>query len=62
MIVDGQIHGGLTEGFAVSSMQWITCDDGCIDFRYRTGGANMSPPSSQLALGEPLRDIPTRRK
>ena len=23
MIVDGQIHGGLTEGFAMSSMQWI---------------------------------------
>ena len=27
MIVDGQIHGGLTEGFAMSSMQWITFDD-----------------------------------
>ena len=27
MIVDGQIHGGLTEGFAKSSMQWITFDD-----------------------------------
>ncbi len=27
MIVAGQIHGGLTEGFAMSSMQWITFDD-----------------------------------
>ena len=27
MIVDGQIHGGLTEGFAKSSMQWITFDE-----------------------------------
>jgi aerobic carbon-monoxide dehydrogenase large subunit len=26
MIVEGQIHGGLTEGFAMSSMQWITFD------------------------------------
>jgi carbon-monoxide dehydrogenase large subunit len=27
MIVEGQIHGGLAEGFATSSMQWITFDD-----------------------------------
>jgi carbon-monoxide dehydrogenase large subunit len=27
MIVEGQIHGGLTEGFAMSAMQWITFDD-----------------------------------
>lgn len=27
MIVEGQICGGLTEGFAMSSMQWITFDD-----------------------------------
>jgi carbon-monoxide dehydrogenase large subunit len=27
MIVDGQIHGGLTEGYAMSSMQHITFDD-----------------------------------
>ena len=27
MIVDGQIHGGLTEGFAMANMQWITFDD-----------------------------------
>jgi carbon-monoxide dehydrogenase large subunit len=27
MIVAGQIHGGLTEGFAMSSMQYITFDD-----------------------------------
>jgi aerobic carbon-monoxide dehydrogenase large subunit len=27
MIVDGQIQGGLTEGFAMSSMQWITFDE-----------------------------------
>jgi carbon-monoxide dehydrogenase large subunit len=27
MIVDGQIHGGLTEGYAMSSMQQITFDD-----------------------------------
>lgn len=27
MIVEGQIQGGLTEGFAKSSMQWITFDD-----------------------------------
>ncbi|MFQ5555756.1 MAG: molybdopterin cofactor-binding domain-containing protein, partial [Acidimicrobiia bacterium] len=27
MIVDGQIHGGLAEGFAMSNMQWITFDE-----------------------------------
>ena len=27
MVVEGQIHGGLTEGFAMSSMQWITFDE-----------------------------------
>jgi carbon-monoxide dehydrogenase large subunit len=27
MIVEGQIQGGLTEGFAMSSMQWITFDE-----------------------------------
>jgi carbon-monoxide dehydrogenase large subunit len=27
MIVDGQITGGLTEGFAMANMQWITFDD-----------------------------------
>ncbi len=27
MIVEGQIHGGLTEGFAKANMQWITFDD-----------------------------------
>jgi carbon-monoxide dehydrogenase large subunit len=27
MIVEGQIHGGLTEGFAKSSSQWITFDE-----------------------------------
>jgi carbon-monoxide dehydrogenase large subunit len=27
MIVEGQIHGGLTEGFAISSMQHITFDE-----------------------------------
>jgi carbon-monoxide dehydrogenase large subunit len=27
MIVEGQIHGGLTEGFAMSSMQFITFDE-----------------------------------
>ena len=27
MIVEGQIHGGLAEGFAMSAMQWITFDE-----------------------------------
>jgi carbon-monoxide dehydrogenase large subunit len=27
MIVDGQIHGGLAEGYAMSSMQFITFDE-----------------------------------
>ena len=27
MIVDGQIHGGLTEGYAIAAMQLITFDD-----------------------------------
>ncbi|MDH3683484.1 MAG: molybdopterin-dependent oxidoreductase, partial [Acidimicrobiia bacterium] len=36
MIVEGQICGGLTEGFAMSSMQWITFDDdgNCIGSNY----------------------------
>ena len=36
MIVDGQIAGGLTEGFAMASMQWITFDEGgnCIGSNY----------------------------
>ncbi|MFQ5968135.1 MAG: aerobic carbon-monoxide dehydrogenase large subunit [Acidimicrobiia bacterium] len=36
MIVEGQIHGGLAEGFAKANMQWITFDedgnDLCSDF------------------------------
>jgi carbon-monoxide dehydrogenase large subunit len=27
MIVEGQLHGGLTEGFAIAAMQQITFDD-----------------------------------
>jgi carbon-monoxide dehydrogenase large subunit len=27
MIVEGQVHGGLTEGFAMANMQWITFDE-----------------------------------
>lgn len=27
MIVDGQIHGGLTEGYAIAAMQLITYDE-----------------------------------
>ena len=36
MIVDGQIHGGLAEGFAMSNMQWITFDESgnCIGSNY----------------------------
>ncbi len=36
MIVDGQIHGGLAEGFAMSNMQWITFDENgnCIGSNY----------------------------
>ncbi|MEE8603021.1 aerobic carbon-monoxide dehydrogenase large subunit [Euzebya tangerina] len=36
MIVEGQIHGGLTEGYAMSSMQWITFDEdgNCIGSNY----------------------------
>jgi carbon-monoxide dehydrogenase large subunit len=36
MIVEGQIQGGLAEGFAMSSMQWITFDEvgNCIGSNY----------------------------
>jgi len=36
MIVEGQIHGGLTEGYAMSAMQFITFDEdgNCIGSNY----------------------------
>ena len=46
MIVEGQIHGGLTEGLAMSSMQWITAPSTPPSWPGRGIRRGRSPPRS----------------
>jgi aerobic carbon-monoxide dehydrogenase large subunit len=60
MIVDGQIHGGLTEGFAMSNMQWITFDDdgNCIGAHFDNYLIPTAWETPRFELGETITPSP----
>jgi carbon-monoxide dehydrogenase large subunit len=60
MIVDGQIHGGLTEGFAMSNMQWITFDDdgNCIGSNFMDYLVPTAWETPRFELGETVTPSP----
>ena len=60
MIVDGQIHGGLTEGFAMSNMQWITFDEdgNCIGAHFDNYLVPTAWETPRFELGETVTPSP----
>ena len=60
MIVDGQIHGGLAEGFAMSSMQYITFDDAgnCIGSNFSDYLVPTAWETPRFELGETVTPSP----
>ena len=60
MIVEGQIHGGLTEGFAMSSMQWITYDEdgNCIGSNFMDYLIPTAWETPRFELGETVTPSP----
>ncbi len=60
MIVDGQIHGGLAEGYAMSSMQWITFDDvgNCIGSNFMDYLIPTAWETPRFELGETVTPSP----
>ena len=60
MIVDGQIHGGLAEGFAMSNMQWITFDEAgnCIGSNYMDYLIPTAWETPRFELGETVTPSP----
>jgi aerobic carbon-monoxide dehydrogenase large subunit len=60
MIVEGQIHGGLTEGFAMSSMQYITFDDAgnCIGSNFMDYLVPTAWETPRYELGETITPSP----
>ncbi len=60
MIVDGQIHGGLTEGFAKANMQWITFDDdgNCIGSNFMDYLIPTAWETPRFELGETVTPSP----
>jgi carbon-monoxide dehydrogenase large subunit len=60
MIVDGQIHGGLAEGFAMANMQWITFDEGgnCIGSNFLDYLIPTSFETPKFRLGETVTPSP----
>jgi aerobic carbon-monoxide dehydrogenase large subunit len=60
MIVEGQIHGGLTEGFAMSNMQWITFDDdgNCIGAHFDNYLIPTAWETPRFELGETVTPSP----
>jgi carbon-monoxide dehydrogenase large subunit len=60
MIVDGQIHGGLAEGFAMSNMQWITFDEAgnCIGSNYTHYLIPTAWETPRFELGETVTPSP----
>ena len=60
MIVDGQIHGGLTEGFAKANMQWITFDDdgNCIGSNFMDYLVPTAWETPRFELGETVTPSP----
>jgi carbon-monoxide dehydrogenase large subunit len=60
MVVDGQIHGGLTEGFAMSSMQYITFDESgnCIGSNFMDYLIPTAWETPRFELGETVTPSP----
>jgi carbon-monoxide dehydrogenase large subunit len=60
MIVDGQIHGGLTEGFAMANMQFITFDDAgnCIGSNFMDYLIPTAWETPRFELGETITPSP----
>ena len=60
MIVDGQIHGGLAEGFAMSNMQWITFDEAgnCIGSNFMDYLIPTAWETPRFELGETITPSP----
>ena len=60
MIVDGQIHGGLTEGYAMSSMQYITFDEAgnCIGSNFMDYLIPTAWETPRFELGETVTPSP----
>ena len=60
MIVEGQIHGGLTEGFAKANMQWITFDEGgnCIGSNFLDYLVPTAYETPNFRLGETVTPSP----
>jgi len=60
MIVEGQIHGGLAEGYAMSSMQYITFDDdgNCIGSNYMDYLIPTAWETPRFELGETVTPSP----
>jgi carbon-monoxide dehydrogenase large subunit len=60
MIVEGQIHGGLAEGFAMSNMQWITFDDdgNCIGSNFTNYLIPTAWETPRFELGETVTPSP----
>jgi carbon-monoxide dehydrogenase large subunit len=60
MIVEGQIHGGLTEGFAMSNMQWITFDDNgnCIGSNFMDYLVPTAYETPRFKMGETVTPSP----
>lgn len=60
MIVEGQITGGLTEGFAKANMQWITFDEGgnCIGSNFMDYLVPTAWETPKFRLGETVTPSP----
>ncbi len=60
MIVEGQIQGGLTEGFAKANMQWITFDDdgNCIGSNFMDYLVPTAWETPRFELGETVTPSP----
>jgi len=60
MIVEGQIHGGLAEGFAKANMQWITFDDqgNCIGSNFLDYLIPTAYETPRFELGETVTPSP----
>ncbi len=60
MVVDGQIHGGLAEGYAMSSMQYITFDEqgNCIGSNFMDYLIPTAWETPRFELGETVTPSP----
>jgi carbon-monoxide dehydrogenase large subunit len=60
MIVDGQIQGGLTEGYAMSNMQWMTFDEdgNCLTAHFDNYMIPTAWETPRFELGETITPSP----